>query len=188
MGRTFASGDVLPILPAEGAASRRESTQHNGAVEIRPVAYDHPDAQALTERVQAIYTERYGSPDDDPADPATFSPPRGAFFVGYADGRPVAMGGWRRTEADRFGAVPTAEIKRMYVVEEATRQGLARRMLAHLEASAQAAGVQALVLSTGALQPEAIALYTSSGYEPIDGFGHYADSDLVRCFGKRLSL
>lgn len=155
-------------------------------MEIRPVAYDHPDAQALTDRVQAVYIERYGTPDDDPVDPAAFTGPRGAFFVGYVAGRPVAMGGWRQLGLERFGTRATAEVKRMYVVAEATRQGLARRMLAHLEASAQAAGVQALVLSTGALQHEAMALYASCGYEPIDPFGHYAGSGLVRCYGKRL--
>ena len=38
----------------------------------------------------------------------------------------------------------------------------------------------------GAAQPEAIALYESAGYEPVEKFGHYAWSPLSRCFGKRL--
>ena len=36
------------------------------------------------------------------------------------------------------------------------------------------------------MQPEAIALYRSSGYRPVDGFGHYRDSPLSRSFGKDL--
>jgi GNAT superfamily N-acetyltransferase len=75
----------------------------------------------------------------------------------------------------------------MYVVPAAQRRGLARRMLAHLEATAAEAGIEALVLETGMKQPEAIALYTSSGYEPVPGFGYYSGSDLSRCFGRRLT-
>ena len=43
-----------------------------------------------------------------------------------------------------------------------------------------------MVLETGDKQPEAIALYESSGYARIAGFGHYRGSPLSRCFGKRL--
>ena len=43
-----------------------------------------------------------------------------------------------------------------------------------------------IVLETGIAQPEAIALYESSGYEPVEKFGHYAWSPKSRCYGKRL--
>ena len=85
-----------------------------------------------------------------------------------------------------LGAEVTAEVKRMYVVPTAQRRGVARRMLAHLEVTAAEAGVEAMVLETGMKQPEAIALYTSSGYEPIPGFGYYCGSELSRCFGRRI--
>ena len=61
-------------------------------------------------------------------------------------------------------------------------------MLTHLELTAAAAGVEALLLETGLKQPEAIELYESSGYTPVPGFGHYRWSPLSRCFGKRLEL
>ena len=80
-----------------------------------------------------------------------------------------------------------AEVKRMFVVPAAQRRGLALLVLAHLERTAAESGVRAMVLETGAAQPEAIALYTSSGYEPVPGFGHYRDSPLSRCFGKVLA-
>jgi GNAT superfamily N-acetyltransferase len=96
------------------------------------------------------------------------------------------MGAWRVVGEDRLGTSRTAEIKRMYVVPELQRRGLARTMLAHLEATATDAGVRALIASTGAMQPEAIALYEAAGYEPIAGFGHYAGYELNRCFGKRI--
>ncbi|GAB7003158.1 GNAT family N-acetyltransferase [Nocardioides sp. AN3] len=155
-------------------------------MQVRRVAYDDPVVGALVARVQEFYVERYGTPDDDPTDPAHFEPPAGAFYVGYLDDAPVAMGAWRVVGEERLGTSSTAEIKRMYVVPEAQRRGLARRMLAHLESTAAQAGVEALILSTGAAQQEAIALYEASGYEPIEGFGHYAGSELNRCYGKRL--
>jgi ribosomal protein S18 acetylase RimI-like enzyme len=61
-------------------------------------------------------------------------------------------------------------------------------MLAHLEATAAAAGAEAIVLETGIRQPEAIALYESSGYTPIPLFGFYRDSPQCRCFARSLVL
>ena len=61
-------------------------------------------------------------------------------------------------------------------------------MLAHLEDTAQAAGAEVMVLETGARQPEAIALYESSGYLPIPGFGFYKDSPISRCMARSLLL
>jgi GNAT superfamily N-acetyltransferase len=74
----------------------------------------------------------------------------------------------------------------MYVAPAARASGLARRILAHLEAEAAAGGAEAMILETGTAQPEAIALYTSSGYELIPSFGYYKDEPLNRCFAKRL--
>jgi GNAT superfamily N-acetyltransferase len=140
----------------------------------------------LTERLQAFYAERYGSGDDDPTDPAQFVLPAGTFLVGYVDDVPVATGAWRRVALSRLGTSEVAELKRMHVVPEAQRRGFAREILTALEASARSAGLEALILSTGLGQPEAIAFYEASGYEPIEAFGHYAGMELNRCYGKRL--
>lgn len=43
-----------------------------------------------------------------------------------------------------------------------------------------------MVLETGLKQPEAIALYASSGYTPCSKFGHYRFEELSRCFAKAL--
>jgi GNAT superfamily N-acetyltransferase len=159
---------------------------------ISRVGYGDPEVALLVEQVQAFYVERYGGPDETPLDPLMFQPPHGSFFIGHLDGTPVATGAWRRTSAAVVPGLPSdaplAEVKRMFVVPAAQRRGLARLVLAHLERSAAEAGVRALVLETGAAQPEAIALYTSSGYQPVPGFGHYRDSPLSRCFGKVLQI
>ncbi|GAA5144640.1 GNAT family N-acetyltransferase [Nocardioides marinquilinus] len=154
---------------------------------IEQAGYGDPDVVRLVAAVQEEYVERYGGPDETPLDPLMFVPPAGSFFVGYEDGEPVAMGAWRRREVPALGATDPAEIKRMYVVPPARGRGHARAVLAHLETTAAAAGVDALVLETGEAQPEAIALYESAGYVPVAGFGLYRDSPLSRYYGRRLT-
>ena len=150
------------------------------------VGYGDADAVRLVADVQAEYVVRYGSPDESPLQPLDFEPPNGSFFVGSLDETPVATGAWRRSGIDVLGTDRTAELKRMYVAPAARGRGLARAVLRHLEENASAAGFEALVLETGLKQPEAIALYESSGYVRVSGFGHYRDSPLSRCFARRL--
>lgn len=158
-------------------------------IRLERVALTHPDALVLVEQVQQEYLRLYGTPDEAPIVAEVFDPPDGAFFVGYLDDdRPVAMGGWRRRRDVRaFGITNTAEVKRMYVVTGCRGQGHARRVLAHLEETAAAAGVKAMVLETGTRQPEAMALYESCGYQQVPGFGHYRDSPLSRCYARVLA-
>lgn len=156
-------------------------------MEIRRLPFTHHDVVALVEEVQAEYTSRYGGPDETPLDPTMFDAPQGAFFVGYVDGTPAAMGGWRfRADVNAFGQSAVTEIKRMYVAPRARRRGLARRILDHLELTAREAGAAVMVLETGIEQPEAISLYLSSGYSPVEGFGHYKWSSKSRYYGKPL--
>jgi GNAT superfamily N-acetyltransferase len=167
------------------------SAEPGAALRIERVGYGHPDAMLLIAEVQAEYVTRYGGPDRTPLDPLMFEPPTGSFFVGYlpVDGseQAVASGAWRaHDDVEAFGTRRTAEIKRMYVVPALRARGLARRMLAHLEQTAAAAGHRAMILETGAAQPEAIALYESSGYTPIPPFGYYKDAPMNRCFAKPL--
>lgn len=156
-------------------------------MQIRRVAFTDPDVQLLVAEVQAEYVTLYGGPDDTPLDPTMFDAPSGAFFVGYVDDVPAAMGGWRlRPDVVRLGGGLAAEIKRMYVAPSGRRRGLARAVLSHLEETARSSGAEVIVLETGIAQPEAIALYESSGYEQVEKFGHYAWSPKSRCYGKRL--
>ena len=154
---------------------------------IGRVGFGHPDALLLIEEVQEEYIARYGGRDNTPLDPLMFEPPAGSFYVGYLDDEPVASGAWRRrADVEAFGTIDTAEVKRMYVAPRARGLGLARAMLAHLERTAHEAGARAMVLETGLAQPEAIALYESSGYTRIASFGHYRWSPQNRCFAKSL--
>ncbi|MFF4834650.1 GNAT family N-acetyltransferase [Streptomyces sp. NPDC001315] len=156
---------------------------------IRIVPYDHPDAVKLDAEVQAEYHVRYGDGGDaTPLDASDFQPPNGVYLIAYDENdRPLATGGWRtQDENDQGNEDGDAELKRMYVVAEARGRGLARRMLAALEDDARAAGRVRMVLETGVEQPEAIGLYTSSGYEPCTKFGHYRFYESSRCYAKGL--
>lgn len=158
-------------------------------MEIRPVRYDHPDAVALDALVQQEYARRYGDDGDiTPLAPEMFAPPRGTYLIAYDGTRPLATGGWRLQEDTAEGyELGDAEIKRMFVLEEARGRGLARRILAALEADARAAGRTRMVLETGTKQPEALELYASSGYVTAEKkFGLYRTYQDSRCMTKSL--
>jgi GNAT superfamily N-acetyltransferase len=151
------------------------------SIEVSAARLDDPDALALIELVQGEYLVRYGGRDKAPIDVAEFLPPEGLFLVARLDGAPAGCGGWRDLGDGR------AEIKRMYTATDYRNRGVARALLAELERTATAAGIGELVLETGTVQPEAIALYESSGYRPIEGFGYYAGRPLSRSYGKRVA-
>jgi GNAT superfamily N-acetyltransferase len=155
-------------------------------VRVEAVAFTHPDAALLVEQVQQEYVARYGGRDETPLDVHEFEPGRGRFLVGYVDDLQVASGAWR-WHADVTGTTGACvEVKRMFVAASHRHRGLARAMLAELESSAVAAGAATIILETGTAQPEAIALYESSGYRPVPGFGFYRGEPSSRCFAKSL--
>lgn len=181
----------MQVVPGVGLDVRVEMQEPGPGRDMVLVEVPFMDerVQRLVDEVQAHYVAIYGGPDESPVDPLQFSAPRGLFVLGLVGDAPVAMGGWRwRPELDdRFDGDRVAEVKRMYVSTTVRGRGFARRLLAHLESTGAAAGVQRLVLETGTMQPDAIALYESCGYESVEPFGHYARSPYVRCFGKHLA-
>jgi GNAT superfamily N-acetyltransferase len=150
------------------------------AIEIRAALFDEPEVQKLVADALGDLSERYGgSGDDTPVSPADFAPPLGRFFVACEGDRLVGCAGWRAHGDD-------AELKRMYTAPAARGQGLARRMLAVIEASARADGRKRLILETGDRQPEAIALYESAGYHRIPDFGFYKTEPGVLSYARDL--
>jgi pimeloyl-ACP methyl ester carboxylesterase/GNAT superfamily N-acetyltransferase len=88
-------------------------------------------------------------------------PPNGRWLVAYRDGRAVGCGGLKRIDER------VAEIKRIYVTPDARGTGVARTLLASLEQAARQHGYRFVRLDTGARQQASVALFSSSGYEPI---------------------
>lgn len=150
-------------------------------LEIRRLPYDSATAVTLTDAVQAEYVVRYGGVDTTPVAAQEFAPPHGEFLVAFLNGEPVGSAGFRSV------APGDAEIKRMYVTPAARGRGIARRLLAALEQSATAAGCHRMILETGSKQPEALALYESSGYGAVPAFGTYRCAPGARHLGKALA-
>ena len=184
-------------LPGDRPGVRRddgnERTQAADAatgVVVRPEPYDGPIARSLVAALIVDIDERYAG-DDEPDDPeaewaleiADVTPPRGVFLVAHLDGRPVGCGALRPLPA---AGARAAEIKRVYTSPSARRRGVSRAVLARLESEAAGFGYRRLQLQTGLRQPEAMALYETSGYRRIPNFGRWAESDLTACFAKDL--
>jgi len=144
------------------------------------VHYDSAEAQQLIEELQQEYIIRYGGRDRTPVDPGQFAIPDGAFLVIRVDGLSVGCAGLRRHDER------SVEVKRMFVRVEFRGQGLARWLLTCVEDQARALGYRKMLMETGLRQPEAMALYESSGFEPVAGFGFYAGAPENRCYAKDL--
>ena len=153
------------------------------------VAFADERVQRLVEEVQAHYVVIYGGRDESPVDPTEFEAPHGLFALGTLDGQEVAMGGWRHRPdlAEMFAGGPRgrdqAHVRRARRAGARASRG---RILTYLEDTARGSGVDQLVLETGTMQPDAIALYEARGYVPTVRFGHYADSALSRYYAKPL--
>jgi GNAT superfamily N-acetyltransferase len=158
-----------------------EGVLRDGAtVRLWALPYDDPVAQDLVEQVQQEYVARYGGRDEAVVDPAEFLPPRGLFLAAEVEGQPVGSGAWR---AMGSGA---AEMKRVYVAPRLRRRGLARLIVDTLEAGAARSGHRAMVLNSGAGQPEALRLYEQLGYGPVIPYGVYACAPDAVFLGKEL--
>ncbi|MBL7730781.1 MAG: GNAT family N-acetyltransferase [Chitinophagaceae bacterium] len=100
--------------------------------------------------------------------------------VAYDGDAPAACGAIRELEPG------TMEVKRMYTKPASRGKGVAKQVLTELEKWTAELGYHTCVLETGNRQPEAIALYTKSGYSRIPNYGKYADVGNSVCFEKKL--
>lgn len=140
-------------------------------LEFRPVAAGTGDAADLVAAMVAEMRDLYDgldldAPDMPKAGPAELGPPGGVYLVGYRDGVPVCGGGLKRLPDG------TCEIKRMYVVPQARRSGVARALLAALEDAARGLGYRIARLDTGGRQPHAQAFYEAAGYRRVANFNN----------------
>jgi ribosomal protein S18 acetylase RimI-like enzyme len=144
---------------------------------LRFVAVGQNDALAapLLAELTVEYASRYGVTESDvskwlrgyPA--AEFEAPGGGLLIGlspaserYPHGEPVTGGAFCRFDDD------TAELKRIWTNSGHRRRGHAKALLIELEAQIVARGYRRVYLTTGDRQPEAEALYLSSGYTRLD--------------------
>ena len=100
--------------------------------------------------------------------------------VAYQDEEPVGCGCFRHYDAS------TVEVKRMFVKENKRGLGIASGILKELEKWAKELSYQTVVLETGSLQHEALALYRKSGYADIETYPPYVGMSDSICFRKSL--
>jgi len=149
------------------------------SLQVRPEAYDSADVQGLVQEQRRELTSRYTQPGAPPPHPLDFVEPSGVFLLGRLDSEPVTIGGIRSLEGS------TAEIRRMYTVPAHRQRGHGRALLMELERHAVRLGYRAIWLETGDRQPDAVALYSSSGYHVIPCYGEFNDTDSI-CMEKVL--
>ena len=102
------------------------------------------------------------------------------------NGRAVAGGAFMRSDDAHAAEGGSVEIKRVWTDSAHRRRGLARQVMAELEAEAKRRGIRSIVLTTGPRQPEAVALYLALGYEPqFDPEGNWESIGYLE-FRKRL--
>jgi ribosomal protein S18 acetylase RimI-like enzyme len=139
------------------------------------VGQDDPLAEPLLAELTVEYATRYGVAENHvskwlrghPAD--EFAPPDGGLLIGLLRKEPVTGGAFCRFDD------ATAELKRIWTDSRYRRQGHAKALLVELEAEIAARGYRRVYLTTGDRQPEAEALYLSTGYarlaEPLPADG-----------------
>ena len=79
------------------------------------------------------------------------------------------------------------ELKRMFVIGEARKKGIASAVLNELEIWAKELGSFKTILETGKRQIDAVGLYKKNGYSPVPNYGQYEGVENSICFEKKLS-
>jgi ribosomal protein S18 acetylase RimI-like enzyme len=149
----------------------RSSTAIPASLVLAREPYAGKGPQRVVARAERELVVRYGflHEGERGLTAAMFDPPAGAFLVarrGDATGPPLGGVGLRAVDPDLHPTV--GEIRRLWVDPAQRGQGIARRLMAALEDTARDMGLTALRLVTGEHQPEAIALYQSTGWELAD--------------------
>ena len=101
--------------------------------------------------------------------------------VAYKENKPVGCGAIKKFDSGSM------EVKRMYVLPEFRKAGIAAQILEALELWTRELGFNRCVLETGKRQPEAINLYQKCGYVVIPNYGQYVGVDNSVCFEKLLT-
>jgi putative acetyltransferase len=178
-GRSQSVRDMKAGRVRKGKAPRSQPLEHT----IRVVDPQGEEALSLLREAaveaRALYPELHSEGAPWPGNSPT--PPGGTYVIAYASKVPVGCGALRPIDS------AVVEVRRMYVLKDARRHGVARKVLAALESSAARMGYEVMRLETGDRQAPAMALYESFGFERITPFGDYADDPTSVCYEKRIA-
>lgn len=112
--------------------------------------------------------------------PNMYNTQDGGLFIAYQHAVPVGIAGLRRfSETD-------AEVKRMFVKDEAKGMGIGKLLLQQCIESAKTLGYKSIKLDTAAFMHAAIKLYTDHGFVEIAAY-RFNPHDHARYFQLVLS-
>lgn len=133
---------------------------------IRPISPREPRAAALLAESHALMDTLFPPEENAYLDIDALCDDSVTFFGAEEDGELLGCAALARK--DGYG-----EVKSMFVAPVARGIGVARRLLAHLEAQAESEGLTLLRLETGDRLAAAVSLYERQGYTRREPFGTY---------------
>lgn len=151
---------------------------------LAPLDPAHPGAQALIAQSEALMNALYPSESNHFEPAEGLRPPHGVFWGAWLGDTLVGCGGVKHhapADGPAYG-----EIKRLFVLDSARGRGVAKALMARLEAGLVERDLRLARLETGIRQPEALALYRRLGYVECGPFGGYAPDPLSTFFEKAL--
>ncbi len=122
---------------------------------------------------------RQGFADEIASLPGPYAPPDGALLLAFLDGEALGSIALKRL------APQVGEIKRLYVTGNGRGLGIGKALVTAILEEAGRIGYREIKLDTLPHMREAIALYKSFGFEPIEAYGSFPYPGLL-CFGRRL--
>lgn len=141
---------------------------------------DNPDFQSLVEQLNKDLHDRYGELQEFYSQFNRIDNIPNV-VIAYLDDEPAGCGCFKKFDAQ------SAEVKRMFVIEDARGKGIGAAVLTELENWAAELGYTTLVLEHGNKQPEASKLYQKQGYSVIPNYGQYIGMEATStCMRKQL--
>ena len=148
-------------------------------MELRFVSSDSADFRNLAALLDAYYFTLVGDIQFKYAEPNR-PENMNTLLVAYEAGIPIACGAWKAVDAD------TAEIKRIFVLPQYRRRGVAGALIRALEDDVRTTGRRKLILETAVDTSGSHALYVSLGYQLREYYGSPAGAENCLCFHKEI--
>lgn len=166
----------------QGAVSAADTTgpDGSGAPRVAVESPHLPESQALIAEGNAAMLDIYPPEEVFSLTPDELSAPNVTFLVCRDGG--TAIGCVALVDELHYGVV-----KRLYVRHEARGRGVARALMAEIEAQARDIGLTRIRLETGPALRAAVALYAGIGYARCAAFGPYPDIPSNLFMEKRLA-
>lgn len=146
---------------------------------IQPESPLSADGRALVEGSQQALLEVFSPDEIFSFSPEELAAPGTVFLVAREGAQALAC-------VAMVDCGDYAEVKRLFVPARARGRGLARRLMAEVEARARQAAKACVRLETGDALVAAVALYRSLGYQVRGPFGDYAEHPASLFMEKRL--